>query len=51
MLFLPWNFFDTDSKINYAINQVTLKTPLGNVPGVEHQANMQTLVKTGLAYL
>ena len=39
--------FDTDSKINYAVNQVSLKTPLGNIPGLEHQANMQTLVKTG----
>ncbi|MEO6314753.1 MAG: DUF6340 family protein [Chitinophagaceae bacterium] len=39
--------FDTDSKINYAVNPVSLKTQLGNLPGVEHQANMQTLVKTG----
>ncbi|MEO5594580.1 MAG: DUF6340 family protein [Chitinophagaceae bacterium] len=39
--------FDTDSKINYAVNQVSLKTPVGNVPGFEHQANMHTLVKTG----
>ena len=39
--------FDTDSKINYAVNQVSMRTPLGNVPGIEHQANMQTLVKTG----
>lgn len=39
--------FDTDSKINYAVNQVQMKTPLGNVPGIEHQANMHTLVKTG----
>ncbi len=39
--------FDTDSKIMYAVNQVQMKTPLGNVPGIEHQANMQTLVKTG----
>lgn len=39
--------FDTDSRINYAIHQVSVKTPLGNLPGVEHQANMHTLVKTG----
>jgi hypothetical protein len=39
--------FDTDSKMNYAVNQVSIKTPLGTVPGIEHQANMQTLVKTG----
>ena len=39
--------FDTDTKINYAAIPVSLKTPLGNVPGLEHQANMQTMVKTG----
>ncbi len=39
--------FDTDSKINYTLNTVQLKTPLGSVPAPEHQANMQTLVKTG----
>jgi hypothetical protein len=39
--------FDTDTKINYAALPVSLKTPLGNIPAIEHQANMQTLVKTG----
>jgi len=39
--------FDTDSKISYSINNVTLNTPLGKVPGLEHQANMATIVKTG----
>ena len=39
--------FDTDTKINYAAIPISMKTPLGNVPGIEHQANMQTLVKTG----
>lgn len=39
--------FDTESKISYAANPVTLTTPLGNVPGIEHQASMQTIVKTG----
>jgi len=39
--------FDTDSKINYAVNPVQVKTPVGNIPGLEHQANMNTLVKTG----
>jgi hypothetical protein len=39
--------FDTDSKISYAANPVSLKTPLGNVPGIEHQASMLTTVKTG----
>ena len=28
--------FDTDSKISYAANPVTVNTPLGKVPGVEH---------------
>ncbi|GEP96965.1 DUF6340 family protein [Chitinophaga cymbidii] len=39
--------FDTDSKISYATIPVALKTPLGNVPGIEHQASMLTSVKTG----
>jgi hypothetical protein len=39
--------FDTDSKISYAATPVSLKTPLGNVPGIEHQASMLTTVKTG----
>ncbi|WP_298734452.1 DUF6340 family protein [uncultured Chitinophaga sp.] len=39
--------FDTDSKISYAAQPVSLKTPLGNVPGIEHQASMLTTVKTG----
>jgi hypothetical protein len=40
-------FFDTDSKISYSANKVNIKTPLGNVPAIEHNANMQTIVKTG----
>jgi hypothetical protein len=39
--------FDTDTKLSYTASTVSLKTPLGNVPAIEHQANMQTLVKTG----
>ena len=39
--------FDTDSKFSYAAVPVSLKTPLGNVPGIEHQATMLTTVKTG----
>jgi hypothetical protein len=39
--------FDTDSKILYAANPVTIKTAFGNVPGVEHQANMTTRIKEG----
>lgn len=39
--------FDTDSKLNYTTVPVTIKTPLGNVPAIEHHANMLTNVKTG----
>jgi len=39
--------FDTDSKINYTTVPVTLKTPFGSVPALEHHATMITTVKTG----
>jgi hypothetical protein len=39
--------FDTDTKISYAANPVKIKTPLGDIPGIEHQASMLTVVKTG----
>jgi hypothetical protein len=39
--------FDTDSKVNYAAIPITIKTPLGNIPGIEHQATMLTNVKSG----
>lgn len=39
--------FDTDTKISYSTRSVTMKTLIGNIPAIEHQANMQTLVKTG----
>ncbi|MBV8253150.1 MAG: hypothetical protein JO154_11135 [Chitinophaga sp.] len=39
--------FDTDSKISYAAIPVSLNTPLGKVPGIEHQASMLTNIKTG----
>ncbi len=39
--------FDTDSKISYAADPVTINTPLGKVPGVEHRATMLTTVKAG----
>lgn len=39
--------FDTDSKISYAAAPVSLKTPVGNVSGLEHRASMLTSVKTG----
>lgn len=39
--------FDTDSKVSYAAVPVSMKTPLGNIPGIEHHANMLTTIKTG----
>lgn len=39
--------FDTDSKLSYSANPVTIQTPLGKIPGLEHTATMNTLVKTG----
>jgi hypothetical protein len=39
--------FDTDTHLNYSTRKVDVKTPLGSIPGIEHQANMETLVKTG----
>ncbi|MEO9023341.1 MAG: DUF6340 family protein [Ginsengibacter sp.] len=40
-------FFDTDSKVDYSVNKSDVKTPLGNVPVIEQQADMHTIVKTG----
>lgn len=39
--------FDTDTHINYSTRKVDMKTPLGNIPGLEHQVDMETIVKTG----
>jgi len=39
--------FDTDTRVSYAANQVEIETPLGKIPGIEHQADMETTVKTG----
>lgn len=39
--------FDTDSKISYTSIPVTVETPLGKVPAIEHQASMLTMVNTG----
>lgn len=39
--------FDTDSKVSYAAVPVSISTPLGKIPGIEHHANMLTTVKTG----
>jgi hypothetical protein len=39
--------FDTDTHLNYSTRKVEIKTLLGTVPGIEHQAEMETMVKTG----
>lgn len=39
--------FDTDSHLDVSAKKVDVKTPLGTVPGIETQADMRTLVKTG----
>ena len=39
--------FDTDSKISYAAHPIKINTPVGSIPGLEHEASMVTLVKTG----
>jgi hypothetical protein len=39
--------YDTDTHVNYSSQKVEMKTPLGNIPGLEHQVDMQTVVQTG----
>jgi hypothetical protein len=39
--------FYTDSKIGYSSKPITITTPLGSIPSIEHTATMTTLVKTG----
>jgi hypothetical protein len=39
--------YDTDTRINYSSRTVDIQTPLGKIPGLEHQVDMETLVKTG----
>jgi hypothetical protein len=39
--------FDTDTRINYSTRNVNIKTPLGAIPGLEHQVAMETFIKTG----
>ena len=41
-------FYDTDTKINYSTQGTEIKTPIGiSIPGLEHVASMETIVKTG----
>jgi hypothetical protein len=39
--------FDTDTRVSYSANKVEINTPFGSIPGIEHQADMETTVKTG----
>jgi hypothetical protein len=39
--------YDTDTRLNYLSHKTALATPLGRIPGMEHQVDMETLVKTG----
>jgi len=39
--------YDTDTHINYSTRKVDIKSLLGSFPGLEHRANMETIVKTG----
>jgi hypothetical protein len=39
--------YDTDTRISYSTENKQIKTPLGNIPAIEHIASMETLVKTG----
>lgn len=41
-------YYDTDTRLNYSMRDVNIKTPLGvTIPGKEHLAEMETIVKTG----
>ena len=39
--------FDTDTRVSYSANHVDIETPIGKIPGIEHQADMETIVETG----
>jgi len=39
--------FDTDTRLNYSTRASGIKTPLGNIPLPEHEATMETIIKTG----
>ena len=39
--------FDTDTRVNYSSHKVDIKTVIGTMPGIEHQIDVETLVKTG----
>ncbi|MGE5420976.1 MAG: DUF6340 family protein [Chloroflexota bacterium] len=39
--------FDTDTRLGYSNSTKDVKTPLGIIPAIEHQSDLETLVKTG----
>ena len=39
--------FDTDTKLNYSTSPTKINTGIISLPALEHQVNMNTLVKTG----
>lgn len=39
--------FDTDTRVNYSARASRLDTPLGSIPVPEHEASMETIIKTG----
>jgi hypothetical protein len=39
--------FDTESKVSYGATPTTLKSVVGNIPAIQQQISMNTLVKTG----
>ena len=39
--------YDTDTRISYSTENRKVKTPLGDIPALQHKASMETLVKTG----
>lgn len=45
-LLIVLEHYDTDSKIDYKLNQTQVRTPIGlNVPAIEHQATVATKIK------
>ena len=41
-------FYDTDTKVDYAMHDATIKTPVGvDIPAKEHEAALHTVIKTG----
>ncbi len=39
--------FDTDTRVDYSTKASKLDTPLGKIPVPEHDASMETIIKTG----